>query len=680
MSYRSRVVFIVVGAISAAAFACSGSSGGPDRPALDSSPEQDAETNGQEIDWTARSCGHPAIGDDEPDVIVDEGKAGWPDDVVEDPDGTLHTSFTVIRPVDSDGPEWDGHVDEGGMGHIAEFCARRENFFRAFEGLEPYGRYIAKEIVSIEDAQECLREGSDCKHRTTRAQPDSQNAIRGQDSGPTGSQWLAQQNFMLESWSQGYHYGAQTQTEPRLVACARYRENGAGITFQNHWDDAPPGRFTGIPDPEYFLPTAPASAGSLRAQSVAVGGRHTCALLTDGTVRCWGDGVWGQLGDDSFELPDDIPWAMWMHGRNLPGQAVNLDGPAVKLISGHDHSCALLDDGRAQCWGHDDSAQLGHYPHKGALNKFEEYKAFGPGDVADVYEEEDPVVDIAAAMQGTCITFQSGRVRCFGWAINGAMGREPFNGSNCWASFAAGNDGDYSDPQEGLTNIQLGSAHGCGMTSQGGVQCWGRDYRGQLGDGARETNFMASSEDCAGTLVDDTPELPRDVIGLRGGVKLVRAGAEHNCAIMDNGTVKCWGSNRLGQLGYRADYPVSEDAEEHERAPELEATPVEICLERPAIDLALGGAHSCALLDDGTVQCWGSANHGKLGNGHYVKHRIAPAPVAGLTDVVDIDSRHMHTCAVTSSGQLYCWGLNYNGQLGIGNAEDQATPQLVVGF
>ena len=290
------------------------------------------------------------------------------------------------------------------------------------------------------------------------------------------------------------------------------------------------------------------------------------------------------------------------------------------------------------------------------------------------------MVDIAAAMQGTCLTFRSGLVRCFGWAINGAMGRPPVNGSNCWASFAAANDGDFSEPLEGLIDLQLGSAHGCGMTGEGGIQCWGRDYRGQLGDGDRETNFMASSEDCGGTLVADAPEIPRDAVGLRGGVTLVRAGAEHACAILENGTVKCWGSNRLGQLGYAADYPVPEDAEEHERAPELESTPVEVCLERPAVDLALGGAHSCALLDDGTVQCWGSANHGKLGSGHYVKDRIAPAPVLGLTDVVDIDSRHMHTCAITGTGELYCWGLNYNGQLGIGNAEDQATPQRVAGF
>ena len=660
--------------------ACGGDSGGPaERPALDRAPEQDAEANREAIDWDARSCGHPAIGNDEPEQVVDRGKAGWPDGVEEDPDGTLHTSFTVIRPVDSDGPEWDGAVDENGMGHIAEFCARRENFFRAFEGLEPYGRYIEKEIVSMQDAQECLREGSGCKHRTTRAQPDSQNAIRGQDSGPTGSQWLAQQSFILEAGNQGGHYGAQTWTEPRLVACTRYREDGAGITFQNHWDDAPPGRFTGIPDPEYFLPTDRPGDGSLTAQSVAVGGRHTCVLLTDGTVRCWGDGVWGQLGDDSFELPDGEPWAMWMHGRNLPGEPVDLDGRALKLVSGHDHSCALLEGGKAQCWGHDDSAQLGHHSHKGALNKFDEFKAFAPGDVADI-SDDDPVVDIAAAMQGTCVTFESGMVRCFGWAINGAMGRGPANGSNCWASFAAANDGGFSDPLEGLLNIQLGSGHGCGMTGEGGIQCWGRDYRGQLGDGVRETNFMASSEDCDGTLVADAPEIPRDVVGMRGGVTMVRTGAEHTCAILGNGSVKCWGSNRLGQLGYEADYPVPADAEEHERAPELEATPVEVCLERPAVDLALGGAHSCALLDDGTVHCWGSANHGKLGNGHYVKDRVAPAPVEGLRDVVDIDSRHMHTCAVTEAGRLYCWGLNYNGQLGIGNAEDHATPQLVAGF
>jgi len=124
---------------------------------------------------------------------------------------------------------------------------------------------MEKELRAPQDAQRCQREGAGGKHKADLAGTDTQSAIRGGDGGPTGSEWLAFQNFQLEGWTQGGHYGAQTWTQPRLVACARYRQNGGGITFQNHWDDPPPARFTGIPDPEYFLPTTAPEAGSLKA-------------------------------------------------------------------------------------------------------------------------------------------------------------------------------------------------------------------------------------------------------------------------------------------------------------------------------------------------------------------------------------------------------------------------------
>ena len=295
--------------------------------------------------------------------------------------------------------------------------------------------------------------------------------------------------------------------------------------------------------------------------------------------------------------------------------------------------------------------------------------------------DEDPVVHMAAAMSATCLTLRSGAVRCFGWAFAGVTGRGTDRDS-IWAEFAASNNGSDSETLQGLRDMALGGAHGCALTSEGGAQCWGRDYRGQVGDGFRETEYRTLVSEVIEDLEQtaDDPRIPRDVVGLRAGVSQVQTGGEHSCAILDNGQVRCWGSNRYGQLGFAGDYPVPEGAEQHERAPELEARPVDICLDLPATDLALGGAHSCALLTDGTVQCWGSANHGKLGNGHYTRDSLTPVTVEGLTDVVQIESRHMHTCAITSSGQLYCWGLNYYGQLGTGDATDQAIPQLVTGF
>lgn len=640
-----------------------------DRPALDNTIDEDRRNNEEEIAWA--ECGHPPSGDDAPYDNIDNGQAAWPQGVNIDADGTIHAGFTTIHPVDSDASA------DSGIGHLPEFCARRTNYYRAYEGLEPYVLYIEKTLDSMEDAQECMREGPDCRHRTTRAQPDSQNAIGGEDAGPFGFNWLPHLNFVTEGQQQGYHYGAQSWTQPRLLSCVSYREDGGNRNFQNFWDTPPSRRLEGFTEPGFFVDAPTPQAGSMKALAVATGGNHTCALLEGGEVTCWGDGIWGQLGDSAGASTDGV----WMHGRTVPGTPVALSGPARMLASGHNHACALLESGGVECWGHDESSQLGAGNWKGHHREYDQHRAYSPVAVDDVPEEGDPVVAIAAAMRATCLTFESGAVRCFGAAIDGVTGRGPSNGDDWtpWHEFSAVNDGDNSDNLENLTGLHLGTGHGCGLTTAGGVQCWGRDYRGQLGDGERQTDFLS------GAYPDepdaDDPRIPRDVVGLRGGVERVATGAEHTCAILTNGSVKCWGSNRYNQLGYDGMYyQVDEDIHtEHERAPELEATPVDICLHRPAIDLALGGAHSCALLDDGTVWCWGSSNHGKLGNGNYNHDSMTPVLV-GLENVVDIDARHMHTCAVTADGKLYCWGLNYYGQLGTGDTVDQAEPQLVLGF
>lgn len=634
------------------------------------SVDEDRRANEEEVAWS--QCGHPPSGEDRPFETIDTGQSAWPTSVSIDSNGTIQAGFTNIHP-----PDTSASTDEG-IGHLPEFCARRTNFYRAYEGLEPYVLYVEKTLDSMEDAQECMREGPDCRHRTTRAGPDSQNAIGGEDPGPYGVNWLPHQNFVLEGQLQGFHYGAQSWTQPRLFSCVIYREDGGARTFQNFWDDAPSRRLEGFSEPGFFVESARPAGGSMRAVSVATGGNHTCALLAGGEVTCWGDGIWGQLGDDASGRDDD---ELWLHGRMVAGPRVALSGPAQKIVSGHNHACALLDSGEVECWGHDESSQLGAGDWRGHHRRYAEHFSYSPVAVDDVPEPGDPVVDIAASMRGTCLMFESGAVRCFGAAIDGVTGRGPSNGDEWtpWHEFATVNDGDNSETLTDLRGIRLGTGHGCGLTPEGGVQCWGRNYRGQLGDGERQTDFLS------GVYPDDPdvddPRVPRDVVGLRGGVERVVTGGEHSCAILANGRVRCWGSNRYHQLGFAGTYyEVDEDIhEEHERAPELEATPVDICLHRPATDLALGGAHTCALLDDATVWCWGSSNHGKLGNGNYNVDSVTPVRV-DLENVVDIDARHMHTCAVTSDGELYCWGHNHYGQLGNGDTVDQSEPRLVLGF
>ena len=203
------------------------------------------------------------------------------------------------------------------------------------------------------------------------------------------------------------------------------------------------------------------------------------------------------------------------------------------------------------------------------------------------------------------------------------------------------------------------------------MKCWGDNESGQLGDGQ---------------LCGMVCESPTAVASL-GDVDQVRSGAlaKHTCVITAAGAMMCWGSNEFGQLG-------------NGFAGDGNSTNGEFLSETPAavdglagepIAFALGGRHTCALISGGRVACWGANDAGQLGDGTNAG-RAVPAPVceqynegAGvceqpLSDVVALASADDHTCAVTSSGNAKCWGLDFWGQLGLGYKTPWPTPWNLV--
>jgi hypothetical protein len=146
---------------------------------------------------------------------------------------------------------------------------------------------------------------------------------------------------------------------------------------------------------------------------------------------------------------------------------------------------------------------------------------------------------------------------------------------------------------------------------------------------------------------------------------MVAAGAEHTCALLNDSSVKCWGGNANGQLG---------DGTQNQAN-----MPVTVTGLPPAQAITAGGAHTCALLNDGSVRCWGLNERGQLGDGTFVS-RAAPVAVPGLPAISKIAAGGPHTCAASAAdGGLYCWGNGGYGELGNWDQAIVNTPVLVRG-
>src|SRR5947209_8475172 len=159
----------------------------------------------------------------------------------------------------------------------------------------------------------------------------------------------------------------------------------------------------------------------------------------------------------------------------------------------------------------------------------------------------------------------------------------------------------------------------------------------------------------------------------------VDAGSFHICALLQDGTVRCWGANDFGQLGNGTSAPVPGTPTT------FNPTPVTVSGITTAVAISAGGWHTCALLRDGTIQCWGQNTYGQLGDGSPITRPApgrssTPVTVTGITTAIAIEAGIFHTCALLADGTLQCWGRNDEGRLGNGTTADSSTPTIVSGI
>ncbi|MBM4375767.1 MAG: hypothetical protein FJ095_11835 [Deltaproteobacteria bacterium] len=215
-----------------------------------------------------------------------------------------------------------------------------------------------------------------------------------------------------------------------------------------------------------------------------------------------------------------------------------------------------------------------------------------------------------------------------------------------------------------VSGLSVGGNHSCALFADGTVKCWGANASGQLGLGD-----MVRRGDKAAQMGDKLPFLE---FGNGKTVKHLGSGEAHNCAILNGGSLKCWGSNADGQLGLGDTAARGNDSGEMgEFLP-----PVNLGKGRTAVAVALGSSHTCALLDDSTVKCWGLNDAGQLGLGDTSRRGNNPGEMGDSLPAVDLGKGKKamaivagaeHTCALLDDSTVKCWGGNDFGQLGLGN-------------
>ncbi len=387
---------------------------------------------------------------------------------------------------------------------------------------------------------------------------------------------------------------------------------------------------------------------------LSVGSDHNCALFDNGGIRCWGSngpspcGALGfaddlHVGDD--ELPDSASY-------------LKIAGRVTALELGNCFSCALL-TGRARCWGKNDHGQLG-YGHTRPIDHDQAAKA------AEGVAFDARIVALAAGTAHVCALMQTGDVACWGLGQFGQLGYGTVDDIGDDEAPTAAGMVALGRPARQLA---AGVNHTCALLDDGSVRCWGENAFGSLGLGHGLT---------VGD--DETPDAYPPV-ELGGAAAQICAGGNRSCALLDDGSVRCWGRGANGRLGLGVDFGTRNlgDDESPTAVPAID-------LGGPALEIACGGDHACALMEDRSLRCFGRNEEGQLGYGNRVTvgdnetpATVGAVPLGGEVQAVSLGRQH--SCALVSAAdtpQVMCWGLNQLGQLGYRhkrNVGDSETPE-----
>jgi alpha-tubulin suppressor-like RCC1 family protein len=278
---------------------------------------------------------------------------------------------------------------------------------------------------------------------------------------------------------------------------------------------------------------------------------------------------------------------------------------AIAVDVGRHFSCALLVNSTVECWGYNLFGELGN----GTIG--------GESTIAAPVMALSGVTALASGDHHTCAVSVAGTVECWGWNLHGEL------------AVGMGGASGIPLPVAGVTGATVMAAEdfdSCALLATATVQCWGYNAFGELGNN---------------TLTDSST--PGPVLNLTGVTTMaMKTDSASACAIVVDGTLRCWGYNGYGELG-------------RGQVTGISATPGAVFGLSGVVGVSLGDFHTCALLVDGTVRCWGYNAFGQLGNGNTTDSSL-PVPVNDVAGVTSLGAADDASCALLVYGTFQCWG------------------------
>ena len=340
------------------------------------------------------------------------------------------------------------------------------------------------------------------------------------------------------------------------------------------------------------------SLGSGRsARAIATGTSHTCALLDNMSVKCWGYGAVGAIGSGSTLSRGDNTGEM---GDALTPVDLGTGRTATMIAVGASHSCALLDNATLKCWGRNSFGQLGY---NDTTTRGDNTNEMGDSLPAISFATGRTPTAVVAGAQHTCALLDNAQMVCWGSNDYGQLGQGSMTAIGNRAAATVANTPTINvGTGRSVVAMSAGDLHTCALLDDARVKCWGSAGNGRLGTGDTDDRG------------DDPHEMGDALVAIDLGTGLgataVSAGGSHTCVLLSNTHVKCFGNGADGRLGYGNQNNVADLPNQMGDA----LATVNLGTARSVFTVSAGGAHTCAMLDNAEVKCWGNGGSGRRGS------------------------------------------------------------------